>query len=157
MCALAERGDEPLAPTPRAVEDYLSPPPLTARKIIVAGTSGAGKTSMAADLAGLLGVRHVEIDGLFHGPGWKPRPGVEAGVRAFGASEAWGTEWPYSAVRPLLAARADTLVWLDYPRWVVMWRVSLRTVRRRLRGEILWNGNLEAPLHTVFLNEEHIV
>lgn len=36
-------------------------------------------------------------------------------------------------------------------------RVVRRTVRRRLRRQVLWNGNLERPLWTVFTNPEHIV
>lgn len=67
------------------------------------------------------------------------------------------TEWQYSAVRALLAERADLLVWLDLPRSTVMRQVVARTLRRRLRRERLWNGNLEPPLWTVVTDREHIV
>jgi uncharacterized protein (DUF2267 family) len=46
---------------------------------------------------------------------------------------------------------------LDLPKAVVMRRVVLRTVRRRMRREELWNGNLEPPLRTFFTDPEHIV
>jgi hypothetical protein len=39
----------------------------------------------------------------------------------------------------------------------VLSRVVRRTVRRRLRREVLWNGNLEGPLHTFFTDRDHIV
>jgi adenylate kinase family enzyme len=49
----------------------------------------------------------------------------------------------YSAVRDLVWARADTVVWLDLPRRTVMRQIIWRTVRRvALRAE-LWNGNRE--------------
>jgi adenylate kinase family enzyme len=66
-------------------------------------------------------------------------------------------EWQYDQVRPLLAERADLVVWLDLPRHVVMRQVVRRTVRRRVRREVLWNGNVEAPLRTVFTDPEHII
>jgi hypothetical protein len=67
------------------------------------------------------------------------------------------TEWQYDAVRALLA-RADVLVWLDLSRATVMRQVGRRTFRRRLRRQVLWNGNVvELPLWTVFTDSEHIV
>lgn len=127
------------------------------QRVLVAGTSGAGKTSLAARLGRVLGLPHIEIDALFHGPNWTPRQTFVADVEAFSAQPSWVTEWQYSAVRPLLAERADLLVWLDLPRLRVMRQVLTRTARRRLRRQVLWNGNVEPPLWTFFTNAEHIV
>ena len=100
----------------------------------------------------------MEIDALHHGPGWVRRPEFLDDVREFLASDAWVTEWQYRDARRLIAARADLLVWLDLPYWTTTFpRVVRRTVRRRLRREVLWNGNLEAPLRTMFTNPEHII
>ncbi len=55
----------------------------------------------------------MEIDALFHGPGWTPRETFAAEVDAFSAEPNWITEWQYSTVRDLFAERADLLVWLD--------------------------------------------
>ncbi|MCK8616417.1 AAA family ATPase [Gordonia sp. C13] len=132
--------------------------PRRPRRIAVAGVSGAGKTTTARRIAGLLDVPHVEIDALHHGPGWVRRPEFLDDVREFLASDAWVTEWQYRDARPLIAARAELLVWLDLPYWTTTFpRVVRRTVRRRLRREVLWNGNLEAPLRTIFTNPEHII
>jgi hypothetical protein len=38
-----------------------------------------------------------------------------------------------------------------------MWQITRRTVARRIRGEELWNGNRESPLHTFFTDPEHII
>jgi adenylate kinase family enzyme len=133
--------------------------PLPARpsRVLVAGTSGSGKTTLAARVAAVLGVPHTEIDALYHGPGWVPRPEFEDDVRRLVASPAWVTEWQYTPVRALLAERADLLVWLDLPAVVTAQQVVRRTLRRRLRREELWNGNLEPPLWTFLTDRDHIV
>lgn len=132
--------------------------PSRPRRVLVAGVSGSGKTTLAARIAAVTGGPHTEIDALFHGPGWTPRPSFLDDVRAFTAADAWTTEWQYSAVRPLLAERADLLVWLDVPfLTVTLPRVTRRTLRRLLRREVLWNGNVEPPLHTFVTDREHIL
>lgn len=127
------------------------------RRVVVAGSSGAGKTTLAAQIGERLGLPHVEIDGLFHGPGWTRRESFEAEVEAFSSRPAWVTEWQYDAVRPLLADRADLMVWLDLPRRTVIRQVVRRTVGRRLRGTVLWNGNTEPPLRSILTDHDHIV
>jgi adenylate kinase family enzyme len=133
------------------------PLPHRPRRVVVAGVSGTGKTTAAARIAQALGCEHVEIDALFHGPGWQPRPTFAADVDAFTVQESWVTEWQYTSARPLLAARADLMVWLDLPFRVTLTRLTRRTLRRRLRRETLWNGNREAPLHTFLTDRGHVV
>jgi adenylate kinase family enzyme len=43
----------------------------------------------------------------------------------------------------LVHGGADTIVWLDLPRWLVTVRVIRRSLRRVIRREELWNGNRE--------------
>ncbi|HEY0558792.1 MAG TPA: AAA family ATPase [Frankiaceae bacterium] len=127
------------------------------RRVLVAGGSGAGKTTLARRIVGVLDLPYVELDGLFHGPGWTPRPSFLAEVQRFSSGPAWVTEWQYESARPLLAARADTLVWLDLPRPVVLAGAVRRTVRRRVRRERLWHGNVEPPLWRVLTDAEHVI
>jgi adenylate kinase family enzyme len=133
------------------------PLPVHPRRILVTGTSGAGKTTLAGALAERLAVPHTEIDGLYHGPGWVPRPQFVAEATALAATDEWITEWQYSVVRSVFLARADLLVWLDHSRAHVMRQVVRRTLHRRLRSAEMWNGNLEPPLWTIFTRRDHIV
>lgn len=126
-------------------------------RMIVLGPSGVGKTTFAQRFDHLVGVPHVEIDALHHGPSWTPRPEFLSEVEGFAATESWVTEWQYQSARPLLADRATVAVWLDYPRPVTMSRVIKRTIRRAVRREVLWNGNVEPPLWTVFADKTHVV
>jgi adenylate kinase family enzyme len=133
------------------------PLPYRPRRVLVAGTSGAGKTTLARAVAEVLGCPVVELDALHHGPGWTKRPEFEDDVDRCTAGPTWAAEWQYATVRDLLLQRADCLVWLDLPRPVVMTRVVRRTVGRRIRRTELWNGNVEPPFRTFLTDPDHIV
>lgn len=115
------------------------------RRIAVIGTTGAGKSTLAARVAVARGCPFVELDALYWGPGWTPFPRehFRQQVTAVLAGDAWTTGGNYSAARDLIWARADTLVWLDYPLPVVLWRLTRRTLRRIVTQEQLWGGNVE--------------
>lgn len=113
------------------------------RKVLVLGASGSGKSTVSRTAADRLGAPHVELDALHHGPGWVPRPTFAADVDAATAGHTWVIDGNYSAVRDLVWARADTVVWLDLPRWLVEWQVTTRTARRLLLRTPLWHGNRE--------------
>ncbi|HEX3648693.1 MAG TPA: AAA family ATPase [Pseudonocardiaceae bacterium] len=123
----------------------------------MAGASGSGKTTLRRAIGEALGMPTVELDSMYHGPGWTPIPTFVSDVERFAAGHEWVVEWQYRRVRPMLADRADLLVWLDHGRWTVLWRVTRRTVVRRLRRQELWNGNLEPPLWTIFTDPDHII
>ena len=125
------------------------PLPFRPRRVLVAGTSGAGKTTLSRQVAAALGLPHREMDSLYHGPGWVPRETFVADVSAVVEQEAWVSEWQYRAVRPLLLERGEVIVWLDLPVATVMRQLVVRTVRRGVRRERLWNGNVEPPLWTL--------
>lgn len=133
------------------------PLPQDFRRVLIAGCSGSGKSTLARALADRWGVPHHELDALHHGPGWVPRPEFAADVAAFAATDEWVAEWQYGSVRPLLLARATLVVWLDLPRSRVFGQLLRRTIRRRLRRTVLWNGNVEPPLWTAFTDREHIL
>ena len=133
------------------------PLPRRPERVLVAGTSGAGKTTLARAVAEVLDCSFVELDSLHHGPGWTKRAEFVDDVHRVVAGASWVSEWQYAAMRDVLLDRADLLVWLDLPRRVVMTRVVRRTLRRRLRREVLWNGNVEPPLWTFLTERDHIV
>lgn len=133
------------------------PLPRRPERVTVAGVSGSGKSTLARRIAATLDLPYTEMDSLFHGPGWTELPTFEAEVDALLAAGRWVTEWQYEYARPLLAAQADLLVWVDLPFPVTLGRVVRRTTRRRWRREELWNGNYEGPLRSFFTDPEHVV
>lgn len=137
-----------------SAEDRL---PYRPSRVLVGGTSGSGKTTLAGRIAATVGIPHTEIDSLHHGPGWTVRPEFGADVAALVAGQQWVTEYQYLNARPLLLGRCDLVVYLLLPKWLVISRVVRRTLRRALKRETLWNGNVEPPLRTFFTDREHIV
>ena len=100
---------------------------------------------MAGQLSERLGLPHVELDALNWGPNWTQRPHEE--FRALVAEATRGDAWVvcgnYSRTRDMLWPRADTVIWLDYPLPLVLWRLWWRTLKRFASQEVLWNGNRE--------------
>lgn len=117
-------------------------------RVAVIGCSGAGKTTVAASLATKLDLTHIELDEIHHQPRWVPRPEdefrAELDARMEAADGRWVTCGNYTSLGGgLQMARADTIVWLDLAKALVMRRVISRTVRRAITREELWNGNRE--------------
>ena len=133
------------------------PLPYRPGRVLVAGGSGSGKSTLAARIGRILDLPYTELDSLFHGPNWVPRESFVTEAHAISARPRWVSEWQYGIVQPVFTARADLMIWLDLPRLVVMAQVVRRTVVRRLRREVLWNGNVEPPLRTILTDREHII
>ncbi len=117
-------------------------------RIAVVGTSGAGKTTLARRIARQLAVPHLELDAINWQSGWHdltrhdPREFVRRVTEAIEA-EAWVADGNYGLVRDQVWRRATHLVWLDYPRPLVMARVVRRTLTRVILRTELWAGNRE--------------
>ena len=128
------------------------------RRIAVIGTSGSGKSTLARQIAATTGAPYIELDALFHQPGWVPaeRDAFRAAASAAIAGPAWVTDGNYSThLRDIIWPAADEIVWLDYPFRIVVWRLFLRTTRRGLKREVLWNGNRES-LRQNFLSRDSL-
>ncbi len=128
------------------------------QRVLVIGNSGAGKSTLARALSQRLDARWVELDALFWGPDWTPRPreAFSAAVLQATQGERWVADGNYGGVRELLWPMADTVVWLDYALPRVLWRGLWRTLRRAITREPLWSDNHES-LRKSFLSRDSIL
>jgi adenylate kinase family enzyme len=104
------------------------------RRIIVVGSQGSGKTSLALKLGRKLGLPVVHLDVLYWRPGWKAsdKASFRARVANAIADEGWIVDGSFSGLAfDLTLARADTLVVIDLPRWLCQWRIAWRSVFNR--------------------------
>ncbi|HHM5698002.1 AAA family ATPase [Pseudomonas aeruginosa] len=127
-------------------------------RVVVVGTSGAGKSTFSAALAARLGCTHVELDRLYWGPGWQavPHERFEHAVERATTGPRWVADGNYSAVRELLWGRATHVVWLNFGRWTVFSRVLRRTLARGLLRTRLSHGNRES-LRMAFCSRDSIL
>lgn len=102
------------------------------QRILILGRTGSGKTTLAQELAAAIGVPHVELDALYFGPNFStaPLPVLRDRTSAAIAGDRWVTDGNKSAVRDLVWPRADTVIWLDYPLAVSLWRLGKRALWR---------------------------
>ena len=114
------------------------------QRVLVVGITGAGKTTYARAVAARLGLPFAEVDALAFGPGWSTAPDLVERVDAITSQPGWVLDsYGYEAVRDLMWARADTLLWLDLPRRVTFLRALRRSAGRTLRRERVFGGNRE--------------
>lgn len=115
------------------------------RRVAIVGGSGSGKSTLAAALTEKIDGTSIELDELFHGKNWAPTPTPEFRHRVAAAldTDSWVVAGNYSVVMDLVHGGADTIIWLDLPRWLVTWSVIRRSLRRVIKREELWNGNRE--------------
>jgi adenylate kinase family enzyme len=127
-------------------------------RVVIYGTSGSGKSTFAAKLAGARGVPCIELDVINWRPGWVDRSGTDLDgfirdVETAISDVAWVSTGSYGVVRKALWARATDLVYLDLPRHVIMRQVIWRSLKRAASDKDVFPGCKEN--WTRLLTAEH--
>ncbi len=126
------------------------------QRVLVAGITGSGKTTYATELGRRLDLPVHSMDALFHGPGWEPIPTFADDVAEVVDGDRWIFDsHGYSEVQELMWARADTVIWLAYPRRVAATRVTRRSFARAWTRDPVFNDNVET--FRSWLDPEHPV
>jgi adenylate kinase family enzyme len=141
--------------TIRGFHDYITamPSTKTPRRIVVVGSSCAGKSTFAAKLATVLKTKHVELDALHWEPNWKEADDATFRSRVSTAleSDTWVVDGNYTnKIKDLVWPKADALVWLDPSLPVILKRFFLRSFARSLKGELLWGHSKETLRNYIF-------
>jgi hypothetical protein len=116
------------------------------RRVLVIGSSGAGKTTLSKAVADLCNLPLFHLDWYKYQPGWYPiadRAWYRS-VAELAAEPAWIMDGYYPTTFHITVPRADTVMWLDLPRGVCIRRCIWRSFRHfgRIRPDIP-NGRRE--------------
>ena len=117
---------------------------LIGRRVLIVGTTSAGKTTLARALVTKLDAEHIELDALYWQQNWTPATDFVSRVEHALQVERWVVDGNYnSQVQPFVLSRADTVIWLDYSLGTKLVRLFRRTGHRTFTRKVLWNGNTE--------------
>jgi adenylate kinase family enzyme len=104
--------------------------------VLVIGSGGAGKSTVARRIAASTGLPLVHLDRLYWHPGWVSTPAAEweQVVRDVVAGDRWVIDGNYGGTIALRLAAAGTVVYLDVPRIRCLMRVLKRAALHRGRS-----------------------
>jgi len=103
------------------------------KRVMVVGGPGSGKSTFARALGARTGLPVFHMDLIHWLPGWVERPHDTKShmTEEVHARDLWIFEGGHSATYPQRIARADTLIWLDLPLALRLWRVLKRWAQYR--------------------------
>ncbi|WP_421508216.1 hypothetical protein [Erwinia rhapontici] len=106
------------------------------KRVLVVGCPGSGKSYIAKKLSELTSIPVVHLDQYYWLPGWRRIDNSEWSdiVDNLVSKPTWIMDGNYSGTLAMRLVSADTVIHLDYPTWLCIWRVIRRTM-------IGWRGN----------------
>ncbi|MFA6135377.1 MAG: AAA family ATPase [Phycisphaerae bacterium] len=109
------------------------PSAMLGKRIMIIGSGGAGKSTLARRLGSLLGLDVVHLDSHHWQSGWQApsREQWRQKVRMLVAGESWIIDGNYGNSIDIRLERADTVVFLDLPKWPCLWGVICRRLKHR--------------------------
>lgn len=117
------------------------------KRIIVIGNNGSGKSVFSAKLGKKLNLPVIHLDSYFHLPGWEKRPNEEwlKIHDEFIQGKEWIIDGTYRKTLEKRINAADTIIFLDIPKWLAFYRMVKRRIVHR---------NSKRPDMPDFLNEQ---
>jgi hypothetical protein len=122
------------------------------QRVAIIGPSGSGKTTLGRWIESEFGLPFTDLDDLHWRPGWAEAPLDEFRREVDQRTRAprWVVVGNYGKARDLVWTRADTLLWLDLPLPLVLWRTTRRVFRQARTGEPICNGSHQSRRAPVF-------
>lgn len=100
------------------------------------GSGGAGKSTLSRRLGEMLDIEVIHLDALYWHPGWveTPKPEWRQTVGDLLRRDSWIVDGNYSGTLDIRVEACDTVIFLDVPRTVCVWRLLKRKVLYRRGG-----------------------
>lgn len=103
------------------------------KRVVVIGSGGAGKSTFSRQLGETLGIEVIHLDPLYWQPNWVETPKDEwvETVAELIKRDSWVMDGNFGGTREMRFRSADTIIFLDIPRRVCLYRVIKRVIRYR--------------------------
>ena len=100
------------------------------KRILIIGHPGAGKSTFAVKLGEVLKLPVVHLDKEFWNPDWQPtrRDVWRQRVESLVSSDTWIIDGSYDSTLDIRLPRADTVIVLNFSRYLCFWRLLKRTL-----------------------------
>ena len=101
------------------------------QRVAIVGPCGAGKSTLARKLGEITGLPVYHMDRLYWLPGWveERRKRFDKKLRKVVETEQWIIDGNYSRTFHIRLPRADTVIYLDFPRHIYFRRVIWRIIK----------------------------
>ncbi|WP_455661447.1 DNA topology modulation protein [Pradoshia sp.] len=102
-------------------------------RVVIIGNGGTGKSVLARELGKSTGLPVFHLDAVFWKSGWEPTPKDEwmMKVEELVRRPAWIMDGNYSSTMDLRLKEADTIIFLDYSRWMSIYGIVKRRIMYR--------------------------
>lgn len=100
------------------------------QKVLVIGSPGAGKSTLSTKLGELLDLPVIHLDSHFWNPGWveTDRDIWRQKVTELVSGDRWIIDGNYGLTFDIRFPAADTVIFLDFPTVVCLWRIIWRAI-----------------------------
>ncbi len=101
------------------------------KKVVVIGSGGSGKSTFARELGERTGIEVIHLDREYWQPNWEKSPANEwvAKVAEMLKRDSWIMDGNFGGTREMRMQAADTIIFLDLPRRVCLYRIMKRTAK----------------------------
>lgn len=103
------------------------------KRIVIYGSTGSVKTSFAKKLMVITKINAYSLDDIFHRENWAHlnKRDFQKNVEEIANQKQWIIDGNYSSVRLITLKKATLVIILDLQPFLIIWRVTLRTLGRR--------------------------
>jgi len=128
--------------------------------INIIGTTGSGKSTLARELAEKTKLQNFELDNLLWLDDWQESSNdalfLKLKIAMENAAAGWVIDGLYTRTIPMIMEKVDTVIWLDYPFHINLYRLTKRTLGRVISRKKLWENSNNRESLKLMLSKESV-